>query len=348
MRILLITHKFYPHVGGTEANAEFLAQAFCDKGAEVHLITWTKEVGDKRFPYIVLREPSFCQLWKEHLWAEVVFENSPVLRLSWPVLFTRKPLAVSLNTWLTTEGKPPALQSKVKFKWLKQAKVVVAVSDAIRKDSWQDAVVIENAYNDKLFSKKLIDFERNGSFVFLGRLVSDKGVNLAILALASLVKKYALSKMDHSGLKLTVIGDGVDKQKLQDQAFELGISERVSFVGSLSGEPLVNILNEHKYMLIPSAWREPFGIVALEGLACGCIPIVADGGGLPDAVGAAGLVFKRGDVTDLADKMEMLLNNDGLKNKLKNASANQLSTHSPEVVSQRYFELLLSITDKRR
>lgn len=343
MKILFITHKFYPNLGGTEANAEFLAQAFHDRGADVHVITWTKMTGDKIFPYKVIRVPSISKLWKEHLWADVVFENSPVLRLSWPVLFTHRPLVISLNTWLTTEGQPASLQSKIKLKWLKRARFVIAVSEAIRQDIWQNAIVIENSYNNKLFVKKMPDSDRKGSFVFLGRLVSDKGVDLAIEALSSLVKRYAVNEGDLSELKLTVIGDGADREKLEAQAFELGVNERVKFIGVLSGEPLVNMLNNYKYMLIPSAWREPFGIVALEGLACGCIPIVSDGGGLPDAVGAAGLVFKRGNVADLADKMEMLLNDEALKNNLKGASAKQLSTHSPEIVSQRYYELLLSV-----
>ena len=48
---------------------------------------------------------------------------------------------------------------------------------------------------------------------------------------------------------------------------------------------LVNQLNQSEILVVPSLWSEPFGIVALEGLACGCALLASDAGGLPDAVG---------------------------------------------------------------
>ena len=51
---------------------------------------------------------------------------------------------------------------------------------------------------------------------------------------------------------------------------------------------MVEELNRHEIMVVPSRWNELFGVVALEGMACGCAMLVSDGGGLPDAVGYAG------------------------------------------------------------
>lgn len=67
-------------------------------------------------------------------------------------------------------------------------------------------------------------------------------------------------------------------------------------------------INEHKLFIVPSIYREPFGIVCLEGLACGCIVIASDTGGIPDAVGDAGVLFTMGDAEALAHEIQKYIN----------------------------------------
>jgi glycosyltransferase involved in cell wall biosynthesis len=341
-KVLILTHKFYPDLGGTEANAEFLAKAFHNYGAEVHLLTWTQQSGTKVFPYKVVRNPGLKHLLAEHNWADVVFENSPVLRMSWPAVFFRKPLVVSLNTWISNEDGSKSIPAKMKYLWLKKASSVIAVSDAIRQKCWPAAVIIENAYNDELFVQTVANSSKPKSFVFLGRLVSDKGADLAIEAIAQLYKEYGEENLNTSEISLTVIGEGKDFEKLKQYVINAGIKQIIRFEGSLTGEKLVACLNQHKYMLIPSRWEEPFGIVALEGLACGCIPIVSDGGGLPDAVGKAGLVFKRGDLQDLVNAIKSLLNDELLQGKLRNEADAHLKAHTSKVIAKQYFDIINS------
>lgn len=340
LKVLLLTHKFYPDLGGTEANAEFLAKAFHNYGVEVHLLTWTQQSGTKVFPYKVVRNPGLKQLLAEHSWADVVFENSPVLRMSWPAVFFRKPLVVSLNTWISNEDGSKSIAARTKYLWLRKASSVIAVSNAIRQKCWPDAVVIENAYNDELFVQTIANDSKPKSFVFLGRLVSDKGADLAIEAIAQLYKEYKEANDDTSEISLTVIGEGKDFEKLKQYVIEAGIKQIIRFEGSLTGEKLVDCLNKHKYMLIPSRWQEPFGIVALEGLACGCIPIVSDGGGLPDAVGKAGLVFKRGDLQDLVNTIKSLLTDEYLQKRLRFEADAHLKAHSSKVIAKQYFDIV--------
>jgi len=343
LKVLLLTHKFYPDLGGTEANAEFLAKAFHNYGAEVHLLTWTQQSGTEVFPYKIVRNPGLRQLLTEHNWADVVFENSPVLRMSWPAVFFRKPLVVSLNTWLSNEDGSKSVAARTKYLWLRKASNVIAVSNAIRQKCWPDAVVIENAYNDELFVQTIGNDSKPKGFVFLGRLVSDKGADLAIEAIAQLYKEYKEANADTSEISLTVIGEGKDFEKLKQYVIEAGIKQLVRFEGSLTGEKLVDCLNKHKYMLIPSRWQEPFGIVALEGLACGCIPIVSDGGGLPDAVGKAGLVFKRGDLQDLVNTIKSLLTDEYLQKRLRFEADAHLKAHTSKVVAKQYFDIINAV-----
>ncbi|TRW24634.1 glycosyltransferase family 4 protein [Flavobacterium zepuense] len=339
MNILFLSHKFYPDVGGTEANSEFLANAFTGLGANVHLVTWTKEEGDKKFPFTVIRNPDIKELVKQHKWADVVFENSPVLRMSWLNLFIKKPLVIALNTWIGEDGKK-SLQATAKFKWLARAKSVIAVSNAIKNKCWPQAVVIENAYNDKLFVNKNKDEDSKKSFVFLGRLVSDKGANMAIDAIADLKRLKVQNALLDLDINLTIIGQGADFDKLNEQVVSLGLLDNVTFAGMLTGNDLVDALNNHKYLLIPSMWEEPFGIVALEGMACGCIPVVSDGGGLPDAVGKAGVVFKRKDQADLDKSILNLIQDKNFEERLKKEAPAHLHSHSTEIVAQKYFNLI--------
>jgi hypothetical protein len=115
MKILFITHKFYPDIGGIEVNSEVLALGFHEAGHEVRMITWTASSGDRRFPFTVIRQPKTAILFKEHSYADVVFENNPSLRLSWPAVFFNKPIVVALRTWVNRIEGGMAWQDRLKL-----------------------------------------------------------------------------------------------------------------------------------------------------------------------------------------------------------------------------------------
>ena len=73
----------------------------------------------------------------------------------------------------------------------------------------------------------------------------------------------------------------------------LSLAENVSFVGPKSGDGLAEILNQHQILVVPSRWAEPFGIVAVEGIACGCVVVGSVAGGLPEAIGGCGVNFSQ-------------------------------------------------------
>ncbi|WP_205711182.1 glycosyltransferase family 4 protein [Hymenobacter sp. HDW8] len=335
MNILFITHRFYPDVGGIEVNSEILALAFHQAGHAVHVVTWTQRPGDKSFPYVVLRNPSLPALLKQHQWADVVYENNPSLRLSWPALLFHKPSVVAIRTWITRTDNEIAWQDKLKQRWLQRAAAVIAVSEAVRKKSWPAATVIGNPYRVALF-RIMPEVARTRSFVFLGRLVSDKGADLAIQAIAQLKTTMTQS----STPLLTIVGDGPDRALLEALALSLEVKDQVVFMGALEGEKLVVCLNQHQFLLVPSRWEEPFGNVALEGMACGCIPIVSDGGGLPDAVGEAGLCFPRGSVEGLLDCMRSVVQNPARAQQLRAAAAAHLAAHHPALVGGKYLQVI--------
>lgn len=342
IKLLFLSHKFYPDVGGIEVNSEVLATAFQAAGHQVRLVTWTADAGERTFPFAVVRHPTTAVLLREHRWADIVFENNPSLRLAWPTVLFGRPSVVALRTWIRRMDGRVSWQDNLKLRWLQRADAVIAVSDAVRRAHWPQAIVIGNPYRNTLF-RKLPAVARTADFVFFGRLVSDKGVALAIEAFQQLVATQPVG----SRLSMTIVGDGPERPRLEQVVAERNLTDCVTFTGTLQGEALVRCLNQHRFLLIPSLWEEPFGNVALEGMACGCLPIVSDGGGLPDAVGKAGLTFARGDVGALTATIQQLLADPVREQQIRDVAEDQLKAHYPDVVANRYLAVIETAFAKR-
>jgi len=337
LKILFLSHRFSPFVGGIEVISELLAEGFSKAGHQVHLLTWTVEQSDSKHSFEVIRKPDVLKLIKEHAWADLVFENNLCLRLAWPGLFFGRPSVVALHTWISRVNGKKNWKDKLKENWwLKRAKQVIAVSEALKNSCGQSAIIIGNPYRASEFN---VDpsVQRTTPFVFLGRLVSDKGVDLAIRA----IKELLISAVNQvNNLQLTIIGDGPERAKLTQLVNDLELTDCVQFTGILKGKELVKQLNQHRYMLVPSVWEEPFGVVALEGMACGCIPIVSNTGGLPEAVGMAGLIFQGSSINSLVVNIISILNDSEAEQQLRNNAPSHLKAHHPETVIKKYLNVL--------
>ena len=331
MKILLSSHKFYPDIGGIESVSYILADAFIRAGHSVRVVT--KSIGDsdydiKSYPFEIVRNPSIRKLLSCYKWADLVFQNNLEVRQLWPQVIFQKPLVITLQTWIRKPNGQRGLINKFKCLTLRLASLIISCSEAIRMDSSQRSIVIGNPYRDDLFR---IDpnSQRERSIVFLGRLVSDKGADLLLQAYASI---------NRPDWPLTIIGDGPERSALENLAKLLKIQSSVTFLGPLQGKELVQELNKHEVMVVPSIWREPFGIVVLEGLACGCVILASNGGGLPDATGSAGLLFNRGDLSDLSLKLNELLLDDDLRLQKRSRAASHLAEFHQDFICNRYLK----------
>src|SRR5262249_13134764 len=133
----------------------------------------------------------------------------------------------------------------------------VAISKAIAEQIGGDSVVIGNPYDDATF-RLLPNVAREQALIFVGRVVSDKGVDLLLRALKRLQNENLFPA-------LTIVGSGPEEQSLRKLTSELALDRQVTFAGQKSGTALAEILNRHRIMVVPSRWPEPFGVVALEG-----------------------------------------------------------------------------------
>ena len=159
--------------------------------------------------------------------------------------------------------------------------------------------------------------------------MSDKGVDV-LLDVLSLLGRRGLRP------RLTVIGEGPEALLLREQAARLGIAGQVDFLGTRTGEELVALLNRHRILVIPSRYDEPFGIVALEGIACGCVVAGSEGGGLKDAIGPCGKTFRNGDAEDMARVLKDLVSRPEGHPEMLCHAGEHLARHSTEEAARAY------------
>ena len=157
-----------------------------------------------------------------------------------------------------------------------------------------------NPHDDSVFKKWTAINDRKRDLVFVGRLIKEKGLQNVLLALDHLREKEIL-------LSLMVVGSGPDAEWYKEESKKLGLNNQVTFVGAVSPAQIAEIYNVHKIAVVPSTWEEPFGIVALEGIACGCAVVGSISGGLPEAIGPCGLTYPKMSVGDLAARLEQLV-----------------------------------------
>ena len=330
MKILIYSPAFHPSVGGLETIVSILAHEFVRQGHEVRLACRTEAGDAQSFPFEVHRRAGPARLLKLAQWCDVYFQANVSLKGVWPALVARKPLAVSHNGWYSREDGRVAWQDRLKQRVARRAHNI-SVSSAVAAHLSSPSAVIPNAYRDDLF-QVLPEVSRQKELVFLGRLVSDKGADLLPQVLAQL-------KTEGLRPRLTIVGRGPEEGRLRRQAKDLGVDDHVEFAGQKTGAELVGLLNEHQIMIVPSRCREGFGIVALEGIACGCVVVGAESGGLTDAIGPCGVTFPNGDAAALAEKLSALLTDPSRLTAYRVNAEAHLAGHKISEVAGRYLQV---------
>jgi glycogen synthase len=178
--------------------------------------------------------------------------------------------------------------------------------------------------------------------LLVGRLVYEKGFQLALEALPGLIQRVG-------DVRFLVAGSGTAEGELREQATALGLDAHGTFLGWIGDDVLHSLYRIADLTVVPSIY-EPFGLVALEAMASGCPCLVADTGGLREVVPNedVGLRFRSRDPRSLASMAERLLTDEELRDRLvAEASEHVLSFDWADVarqVGEVYTELVPSLS----
>ncbi len=335
MKILLSSYVFAPSIGGIETVSALLAPEFLRAGHEVVLITLTEKDDGVEYPYPIIRRPSAAKLIELVRWCDVYFQNNISLMLAWPLLFVRRPWVVAHHTWIRPFGERFTLRARLKT-FLLRYSANATISSAIAQRIPASSTIVGNPYSDQVYRLQP-DVPRTRELVYLGRLVSDKGIDTLVHALLQL-KHWSLEP------RLTIIGSGPEEEALRKLARNLGVGNQITFTGSKQPQDIARLLNGHQVLVVPSRMPEPFGIVVLEAIACGCVIVASRAGGLPDAVGKCGITFEIGDLQALTNALLLTLTKPDLREEILRHAARHLENFQPAVVARKY----LSVFEKAR
>jgi glycosyltransferase involved in cell wall biosynthesis len=170
---------------------------------------------------------------------------------------------------------------------------------------------------------ELPEVPRNGRLLaFAGRLTAQKSLDRALEAVAGA-----------DGVRLVIAGEGPDRPALEQRALELGIADRVEFLGAQPRQRVVELFRSADATSLSSSW-ENFPHTVVEALAVGTPVLAMEAGGVSEVVrdGVNGLLVPAGDTAALADAVRRYFSDDGLRERLRSAAAQSVAAYAPERV----------------
>ena len=171
-----------------------------------------------------------------------------------------------------------------------------SAADVYRKKGYTGplAVIPQFGVDPDLFQPAESRPSRPFTLGFVGRLVSEKGLDVLLQALARVSGDW----------RLRLVGGGPERDLLDRQATALGIRERLTFVDQIPSTEMPAQYHRLDALALPSLtqhnWKEQFGRVLVEAMASGVPVIGSDSGAIPGVVGTAGDIVPEGDADALA------------------------------------------------
>ena len=323
MRICMLTWEFPPRiVGGIARHCLGLSKALAKLGHEVYVITLEfpgtplfEDVDGVKVHRVLIElgHPNFI------IWTFIFnhFMEKKVAELSRSVKFD----IIHVHDWLTADagvsskhflnkslvstvhstevGRSQGLHNPDSFLidgiewWMTyEAKRVIVCSNSVK---WEleshfnlphdKVTVIPNGVEISNFNlninreevKRRYGIKPNERIVlFIGRLVPQKGVDTLIKAVPLIIQR-------HRDAKILIAGDGWSRTYLEELAKSMGLGDHVRFLGFISDWELADLMVAADVLVVPSVY-EPFGIVALEGMAAGTPVVATNIGGLSEII----------------------------------------------------------------
>jgi glycosyltransferase involved in cell wall biosynthesis len=173
---------------------------------------------------------------------------------------------------------------------------------------------------------------------FVGRIAAEKGLSTLIRAMATVAREVPEAVLEVVGPDSDGTERGGYLLECKQLVTELGLADRVRFVGAVSNDALPDRLRRSSVLAVPSVWGEPCGVVVLEGLACG-VPVLGSRiGGIPELIteGENGMLCTPGDADDWGRGLSAALRDGGLRERsLRRGPAVIEERHTAKPVAKR-------------
>jgi len=328
MKILYWTESFWPTIGGIEVLSAQFIPALQKRGFEIIVATdhHNLNLPDKAvFNGIPVHRYHFQWALEKHDMGRLSMTLRQIAELKHtfrpdlihintcgPGIFFHlrtmdkysAPSLVTVHALMTDSCAPDTILGRL----LRSANWVSTVSESTLNDirtilpeTAHRSSVIYNGLDMPVLQPEPLPFE-TPRFLCLGRVIADKGFDLALTAFASVVERFPYAR-------LVIAGDGPAKTDLMQLSVELGLTDSVEFAGWVAPEKIPELMNNATAVIMPSRWAEPFGLVALQAAQMARPVVATHIGGLPEVVihGETGILVENEDVDALGEAIAFLL-----------------------------------------
>ncbi len=233
----------------------------------------------------------------------------------------------------------------LQFIWLhrrsRRADGYIALSEATRQcylDAGYDTVrirLIPNMYDPQLRTDPSLSTNvgRNKVILYVGRLEPEKGLQVLIKAFALLTE----------GSVLYIVGKGSYEPQLKQMVSDMGLEGKVIFTGFMEKEEIGRYYDMADVFVHPALWPEPFPRTILEALSHRLPMLVSDSGSSAAILGKAALSFTNGDESDLAKRLQLLLDDEMLRRLTAQAGEEVLRRYHPDTVMAQIMDFYGSL-----
>lgn len=365
----------YPTFGGSGVLATELGKYLARKGHQVHFITYSQpvrldilksniyyhEVNVQDYPlfeyqpYELALSSKMVNVAEKYkldvLHVHYAIPHAYAAFMAKQILQSKGikiPIITTLHgTDITLVGKNPTYKPAVTFS-INHSDIVTTVSESLKMDTLEifdvkkEIEVIHNfidldLYNDKDDCRKT--FAPDGEM-----LISHISNFRAVKRIQDVISVFNVIQKDVNTL-LLMIGDGPEKEKARQQANELGIGNKVKFLGKTTEVERILCMSD---LFLLTSEKESFGLSALEAMAAGVPVISSNTGGIPEVNidGFSGYTAEVGDIETMGSKAVQLLQNDELFHQFKKQAREQAEKFSIDIIGPKYVSIYKKAQEK--
>ena len=364
----------YPTFGGSGIVATELGKALAEKGHEIHFITYNKPVRMDWFTknmyyhevsvsdYPLFEYTPYELLLSSKLVDVTINQKLDILHVHYAIphasaafsaqqiLKTKNidlPFITTLHgTDITLLGKDKSFQPVIEFA-INQSDAVTAVSESLKEDTYKffdikkNIEVIPNFIDPNLY-RFAEDIELRARFAEKNEVIITHISNFRKVKRMDDVIRIFEGVQKQLSAKLLMVGDGPELHQAKNLTRELGISEKVFFLGK--SKRIEQITSISDVFLLPSE-KESFGLVALEAMASGVAVVSSNVGGLPEVNkdGVTGFLNEVGDIEGMIASVLTILNDKDTLDRFKTNALEHSQKFDLNKIVPVYENLYLSL-----